>query len=72
MDRFKTLAEIFGACLTRRISKMRHDMGETSISQEKIYMIAKSKISKGSLFDVSKIEDMQMHILCLSYCNLIG
>jgi hypothetical protein len=50
---------------------MRQDIGETSISQEKIDMTEKSKISQ-SLYDVSKIEDMQMHILCLSYCDMIG
>ncbi len=71
------IADIFEACLTHvncHISKMRHDMGETSISPEKIDMIEeKEDISKGrSLYDVSKIVEMQMHILCLSYCNLIG
>ncbi len=46
---------------------------ETSVSPEKNDMIEKKwDISNGrSLFDVSKIEDMQMQILCLSYCNLI-
>jgi hypothetical protein len=57
-----------------RISKMRHNKVETSVSPEKNDMIEKKwDISNGrSLFHVSKIEDMQMHILCLSYCNLIG
>jgi len=39
--------------------------------EKKIDKIDKSKISQ-SLYDVSKIEDMQMHILCLSHCYLIG
>ncbi len=54
---------------TCHISKMRHDMVERSISLEKNDMIEKSKISwrRGAFIMSLKIEDMQMHILCLSW-----